>query len=703
MYGRGPSVLRTPRPMSARRPRTDRGASLADTTAITKRVRVLEGKFAVLEREATQLWVSRTQVLSSSVQSIRDGGLAADTSGPALFQLSSGTSSGSSTSGSAVCMTTSDDFCGYMAAVGLETPANRGPKPGQVDALRCTLAGLDVVLVAPCGGGKTLVLLAPGLHGAGVTVVLSPLRALIETQVAALNAMCGRVVAMHDLTSAPLGRFGDDEGKWQSASGGNDSGSAEAAPANSGCALSDEEASFPAGSMEAKMTTRDGLRFAYYTPEQLVEPKDPERRTKEVLGAIARRKRAIMQLMFDGLLERFVVDEAHTVAQWGSTWRERLARLGIDFLMPIRDCCPGLRPPPVLALTGTAGIRMTQDIADSLGLRAGWECVRVALDRPELRITGLDITHVGGKYRDVVQAGAAAAFALVPTAVGRGHGIVYVHLQADTATVRQFLHAQGCTAFAYHAGMDQEDRTCSMRSWQTTEGAWLVATLAASLGIDCPDVRVVVHLAFRKDVIDYWQEMCRGGRDGASARCIAVWHPLLLAPVGFHADLHSGSPAQAELLGMLRALVQRDGMCRRLALLPLLGEDVGKIKAPCGACDVCEPSDLGGPRARLTLRDLGNPARELLASLTAAQRKGRALPYKSTLQRGEWRKSLPHSAAYALISDLLCEDVVRLGHASSVPQAGGRTLRWATLEVNHMNAWALLRQDDPTLVYTHHN
>ena len=202
-----------------------------------------------------------------------------------------------------------------------------------------------------------------------------------------------------------------------------------------------------------------------------------------------------------------------------------------------------------------------------------------------------------------------------------------------------------------------------MHSSQDTSSAWLVGTLAASLGIDCPDVRAVVHLAFRRDVRDFWQEMSRGGRDHRGAQCVAVWHPILLAPIGFHADLAPGSRAQGELSQMLRVLVRRDGPCRRQGLLPLLGAPAPEH--PCGACDVCCPDMLEAEEPGTTPCDVSDAAQVLLNAISHAQQAGRSLPYLRTLRYGRWRRDLSASLAYSLISKLLVADVVRLRHAQA--------------------------------------
>ena len=176
--------------------------------------------------------------------------------------------------------------------------------------------------------------------------------------------------------------------------------------------------------------------------------------------------------------------------------------------------------------------------------------------------------------------------------------------------------------------------------------------------------------------------------------CVTVWHPLLLTPVGVLSDLSPGSAARGQLGHMLRVLVAAGGVCRRRAVLSLLGEDSGSA-AGCGACSACS-QQLADRRLRSHMRDLSAPARSLLEAALSAQQLGDPLRYVSTLRSGDWRKSLGASAAYALVSDLLCKGTLRLGSAST--PAGWR---FATLEADEAQAFGILRGHTAVQVSTH--
>ena len=451
--------------------------------------------------------------------------------------------------------------------------------------------------------------------------------------------------------------------------------------------LADDEEPFDADSVEAMMLDEaSGLRVVFVTPEQVVlnnSAPAPMRR------AVMRRRRALAQLQDSGRLLRIVVDEAHTVVQWGQDWRGSLTHLE-ELITMLRTRTSAAPPPPILALTGTADARMIPAIEQSLCMR---NCKRVKedLNRSNLRISVLDITYMDGSYSDILLAGAEVAFGHVQGGIRDGRGIVYVHQCRDAEAVASMLKGkvEGCNVFAYHKQL--EGRAANLENWQKVEGAWLVATLAAGLGIDCPDVRCVMHLAFRRDITDYWQEICRGGRDGLAADCVTVWHPLLLEPVGRLSQLEPGSPAHGQLCQMLRALIGVDcsrgkGKCRRHALLPLLGED-SYARSTCDACMRCCSTLLPQASDRsVRSRDLCGAACKLLQAVLDAQQNGRALPYLETLRKGEWRRSLSAAESYALVSDWLCCDIIRLGSALS-----STTRRYTTLQANEIAAFEIIR------------
>jgi superfamily II DNA helicase RecQ len=335
---------------------------------------------------------------------------------------------------------------------------------------------------------------------------------------------------------------------------------------------------------------------------------------------------------------------------------------------------------------------MVPRIQQSLGMHNP-VTVRRPLDRPELELCFLNVTDLDGSYNDVLKKAAAAVWPVVAHRIGKGHGVVYVHKQKDALLVTEvFAKKFGSNrAFAYFAGA-KCNRKANLDAWESTEGAWLIATLAAGLGMNCRTVRSVVHLAFRRygcmhqsnrsdgsvhaaslaglthltgptghmhadvcrDVLDYWQEICRGGRDGERAICVTVWHPLLLAPVGIHlANVAAPSEARGQLRCMLQALVPNihcGVVCRRRPLLALLGEEA---KETCAACDVCTVV-AGRSKVVMEPRDLSADACVLLQSALHAQDAGGALKYIGTLRSGEWRKSLSPTVAYGLVTELLC-------------------------------------------------
>lgn len=377
-------------------------------------------------------------------------------------------------------------------------------RDGQEEIIDAILNKEDIIAVMPTGSGKSLCYQLPSLVFENKTIVISPLISLINDQVDGLNLLGIPVEKLHSNLS-----FDDNKKAFR------------------------------------KFQSEEG-KVIYMSPERLM--------ADNMLNSLQKLK-----------IDMFVIDEAHCISKWGSSFRPEYERLSL-----LKNIFP---QSTISAFTATADQATRNDISNKLTAGKAKIIVK-GFDRPNLFLAVEQKVNWKKQLLDF----------LLPRI--EYSGIIYCLSRKGTDEVTSYLNKSGFNALPYHAGHDAEYLRQNQEKFMTDEKTIIVATIAFGMGIDKSDIRYVVHLNLPGSMEAFYQEIGRAGRDGLSADTLLIYglNDLIIRRkmIEQSKDEFEYKLRENKRLDSLLAYCESSG-CRRKALLSYFDDHLVK----CDNCDNC--------------------------------------------------------------------------------------------------------------------
>lgn len=378
-------------------------------------------------------------------------------------------------------------------------------RPLQEEIISHVLSGQDSFVLMPTGGGKSLCYQLPALKFSGITLVISPLIALMKDQVDALrsNGIAAEFINS-SLTATEISNI-------------------------------------------QKKARAGETKILYLAPERL---------------ALFNFQKFLKTLD----ISLIAIDEAHCISEWGHDFRPDYRNLAT-----LKNMFSGI---PLMALTATATEKVRQDITRQLNINSARVFIS-SFNRPNLsyvvrpkRNTFSSLVSMLKKYQN-------------------RSVIIYCFSRKETEKLALDLRYEGFQALAYHAGLSSDVRKETQEKFVRDEIQIIVATIAFGMGIDKPDVRLVVHYSLPKSIEGYYQETGRAGRDGINSECVLFYsygdtmkHEFFFRDIQDENERRNAERKLAEIVNYAELKT-----CRREFLLSYFGEK--QETSSCENCDIC--------------------------------------------------------------------------------------------------------------------
>ncbi len=363
----------------------------------------------------------------------------------------------------------------------------------------------------------------------------------------------------------------------------------------------------------------------------------------------------------------FAIDEAHCVSQGGPDFRQDYHRLSL-----LRELRPEV---PLLALTATATPQVLRDIAKVL-----------KMESPERHVYGFYRPNL--YYQVEICENEAAKRAQVKSALAQfseGRVLIYCGTRKQCEELTELLGPEHAGVDYYHAGLESDQRHRVQEDFEQGRTRVLIATNAFGMGIDHPDVRLVLHYQMPANIESFYQEAGRAGRDGEDSTCLMLYAKR---DKGLQAYFINQSQAEErhrrQRWRALETIVQfaEGGECRHAGILTYF-RDTQRISA-CGHCDVCLPDSPRRVRWIPSVVPLAQPERKSRKRKSISEGPLSPDAQGRSEKLREWRKAFAQSQdipAFLVFSNKTLQDLAQkapqsLADLERVYGLGERKIEW---------------------------